>query len=275
MCPRSGPAMGMKPTIPGLRGRRGSLVRRDILRIGGKAVPVVARTNPRATRLIVRVHPTTGEVAVVAPSRHALERALDFARDEADWIAGRLAAIPQPVLLEPGDVVPYRGREHVIRHNPEARQGVFLDSGPRKAFIMVSGEADHVSRRVKDWLRAEARREVCEAVRGYAKALGVQPCRITLRDPTTRWGSCSTNDVLSFSWRLILAPPYVLDYVAAHEVAHLIQMNHGPRFWTLVEQLVGDTERPRQWLRREGAHMHRYGPTEAGAELQRRRLRGG
>jgi hypothetical protein len=259
----------MKPSIPGLRGKRGPLVRRDVLRIGGKAVPVVARTNPRATRLIVRVHPTTGEVAVVAPSRHALERALDFARDEVDWIAGRLAAIPHPVLLEPGDVVPYRGRDHIIGHDPEARRGVFLDSGPRKAFIMVSGDEEHVPRRVKDWLRAEARREVCEAVRGYSKALGVAPRRVTLRDPTTRWGSCSTNGVLSFSWRLILAPPFVLDYVAAHEVAHLIHMNHGPRFWALVEQLVGDTERPRQWLRTEGAHTHRYGPSDSVASQRR------
>ena len=256
--------MGVKPQIPGFRGKRGPLVRRDILRIGGKSVPVVARTNPRATRLIVRVHPTTGEVAVVAPSRQALERALDFARDEADWIAGRLAAIPEPVMLEPGDAVPYRGREHIVAHDPEARRGVFLDSGPRKAFIVASGEAEHVPRRVRDWLRAEARREVSEAVRGYAKALGVAPRRVTLRDPTTRWGSCSTNGVLSFSWRLILAPPFVLDYVAAHEVAHLIHMNHGARFWTLVEQLVGDTERPRRWLRLEGASMHRYGPTENG-----------
>jgi predicted metal-dependent hydrolase len=260
----------MKPNIPGLKGKRGSLVKHDFLRIGGRAVPVVARTNPRATRLIVRVHPTTGEVAVVAPSRHALERALDFARDEVEWIAGRLAAIPQPVMLRPGDVVPYRGRDCIIRHDPEARRGVFLDSGPRKAFINVSGEAAHVPRRVKDWLRAESRREVCEAVRRYAKALGVAPRRVTLRDPTTRWGSCSTNGVLSFSWRLILAPPFVLDYVAAHEVAHLIHMNHGPRFWTLVEQLVGDTERPRQWLRMEGAHMHRYGPADAAAAQGRR-----
>lgn len=261
--------MGMKPHFPVLRAKRGPLIRRDVLRIGGKTVPVVARTNPRATRLIVRVHPTTGEVAVVAPSRQALERALDFARDEADWIAGRLAAIPEPVLLRSGDVVPYRAREHIIRHDPEARRGVFLDSGPRKAFIMVSGEAEHVPRRVKDWLRAEARREVSEAVRGYSKALGVAPRRVTLRDPTTRWGSCSTNGVLSFSWRLILAPPFVLDYVAAHEVAHLVHMNHGPRFWSMVEQLVGDTERPRYWLRHEGAHMHRYGPADS-AQAQRR-----
>jgi hypothetical protein len=231
------------------------------LRIGGRPVPVTVRTNPRATRLIVRVHPTTGEVAVVAPSTRALERALDFARSEMHWIAGRLAAIPQPVLLKPGDVVPFRGRDHTIRHAPSERGSVWLEAGPRKAYIVAAGRREHVPRRVRDWLRAAARNELSERVCSYAALLGIAPRRVALRDPSTRWGSCSTTGALSFSWRLILAPPYVLNYVTAHEVAHLVHMNHGPRFWSLVEFLVGDTTRPREWLRKEGTVLHRFGPS--------------
>ena len=243
--------MGLRPPFP---------MRQEVLRIGGRPVPVTVRTNPRATRLIVRVHPTTGEVAVVAPSTRALERALDFARSEMDWIAGRLAAIPQPVLLKPGDVVPFQGRDHAIRHVPSGRGGVWLEASPRKAYIVAAGRREHVPRRVKDWLRISARRELSDRVRTYAALLGIAPRRVVLRDPSTRWGSCSTTGALSFSWRLILAPPYVLNYVTAHEVAHLVHMNHGARFWSLVEYLVGDTTRPREWLRNEGTTLHRFGP---------------
>ena len=248
--------MTTKPTIKPLSNRR---MRQQVLKIGGRTVPVTVTTNPRARKLIVRVHPATGEVAVVAPSTRALERAMDFARSETDWISDRLAAVPTPVPLEPGDTVPFRGRLHTVRHEPQERGGVWLDAGPRKAWIAVAGRREHVPRRVRDWLRAQARTEINEAVGQFANALGLKPTRIALRDPSTRWGSCSTTGVLSFSWRLILAPPYVLNYVAAHEVAHLVHMNHGPRFWALVEHLVGDTRRPREWLRREGSGLHRYG----------------
>jgi len=243
--------MGVRPPIP---------VRQEVLRIGGRPVPVTVRTNPRATRLIVRVHPSTGEVAVVAPSTRALERALDFARSEMDWIAGRLAAVPEPVLLKPGDIVPFRGRDHTVRHAPNERGGVWLEASPRRAYIVATGRREHVPRRVKDWLRGEARKELADRVLTYATLLGIAPRRVVLRDPSTRWGSCSTTGALSFSWRLILAPPYVLNYVTAHEVAHLVHMNHGARFWSLVEYLVGDTARPRAWLRTEGTTLHRFGP---------------
>lgn len=234
--------------------------RQKVLNIGGRVVPVTVTTNPRARKLIVRVHPSTGEVAIVAPNTRALERAMDFARSETDWISDRLAAVPPPVPLGPGDIVPFRGRPHTVLHEPGERGGVWLDAGPRKAYIVATGRREHVGRRVRDWLRAQARTDITEAVSQYANALGVKPARIALRDPSTRWGSCSTSGVLSFSWRLVLAPPYVLNYVAAHEVAHLVHMNHGNRFWTLVEHLVGDTDRPREWLRDEGGSLHRYGP---------------
>ncbi|MFP4003729.1 MAG: M48 family metallopeptidase, partial [Alphaproteobacteria bacterium] len=146
----------------------------------------------------------------------------------------------------------------VIRHRPEARRGVWLNA--ETGALCVSGGAKHVERRVADWLRREARIDLCARVWLHAAAIGERPSRITVRDTKSRWGSCSQEGALSFSWRLILAPPGVLDYVAAHETAHLKYMNHGPRFQALLRRLAPDTERHEGWLREQGPDLHRYGP---------------
>ncbi|NWH07075.1 MAG: M48 family metallopeptidase [Alphaproteobacteria bacterium] len=231
----------------------------ELLRIGGEPVRIKVRVNPRARRLIVKVHPSTGEVAVVAPSSRVVPRAIDFARSERDWIAERLSRVPPLMPLEPGHFVPFRGRDHVIRHVPQARGVVWLDAEAARPTLRVTGQVEHVPRRIEDWLKKEARKELVRRVEVFATALGVKPKRVNVRDSSSRWGSCSTTGTLSFSWRLILAPPFVLDYVAAHEVAHLKEMNHGPRFWRLVEHLVGDSARSQDWLREHGSVLHRYG----------------
>jgi predicted metal-dependent hydrolase len=124
--------------------------------------------------------------------------------------------------------------------------------------LLVAGRHEHAARRLKDWLAEEAHKDLEERVGWHARKLGVRARHITLRDQTTRWGSCSANGLLTFSWRLILAPAYVLDYVAAHEVAHLLEMNHGPRFWKLVARAVPRLEEAKHWLRHEGTDLHRY-----------------
>ena len=237
--------------------------RQDLLRISGRAVPVTPRTNPRARRLIVKVHPSTGEVSIIAPSVRALERARDFAKGHSDWIAQRLSQVPEPVPFEAGAVIPFRGKEHTIRRAPEERGGAWIDSGAPEPTIRVAGAEEHVARRVLDFLKREARRELTRKTWLYAEALGVKPRRITVRDTASRWGSCSSKGGISYSWRLILAPNAVLNYVAAHEVAHLKEMNHGPRFWRLVERLLADVQGPQAWLREHGPFLHRYG-AEAG-----------
>jgi len=121
------------------------------------------------------------------------------------------------------------------------------------------GRVEHAGRRLKDWLAQQARADLDERVSWHARKLGVRPRRIGLRDQTSRWGSCSSSGLLSFSWRLIFAPPLVLDYVAAHEVAHLVEMNHGARFWKLVAECVPSLDEAKQWLRHEGTDLHRYG----------------
>jgi predicted metal-dependent hydrolase len=125
--------------------------------------------------------------------------------------------------------------------------------------ICVSGEEIHAPRRLSDWLRTEVRRDINICILKHAKTLGCSPKRIAIRDQATRWGSCSTSGTLSFSWRLIFAPPFVLDYVAAHEVAHLREMNHGPRFWRLVKEAAPAMQTARLWLKTHGAELHRFG----------------
>jgi predicted metal-dependent hydrolase len=110
-----------------------------------------------------------------------------------------------------------------------------------------------------DWMKRQAHLDLKARVDVHANRLGLTPARIVVRDQTTRWGSCSTSGALSFSWRLVLAPPFVLDYLAAHEVAHLGHMNHGPRFWSLVERTMPRHEEARTWLHKHGASLHRYG----------------
>ncbi len=125
--------------------------------------------------------------------------------------------------------------------------------------LCVAGEAPHVARRVRDFLKREAKNDLEVASRRAAATLGIAIKRVSIRDQSSRWGSCSTTGVLSYSWRLIMAPPFVLDYLAAHEVAHLIEMNHSRRFWRVVERICPDLARAKAWLDANGTNLHRYG----------------
>jgi hypothetical protein len=138
------------------------------------------------------------------------------------------------------------------------RAPVWIERGER--IIRVTGQPEHASRRLLDFLKREARKVLDARTQEFSALVGVKAKRITVRDTASRWGSCSTTRALSFSWRLVLAPPFVLDYVVAHEVAHLRHMNHGTRFWNLVSEIVGDVEKPQAWLSENGPFLHRYAP---------------
>jgi predicted metal-dependent hydrolase len=196
---------------------------------------------------------------VVAPSSRSLDRAFDFARGEKDWIAGRLARVPKPVPLALGHKVMYRGVVLLLREG-KGNRPVWIDTDADEPTIRVQGRAEHATRRALDWLKREAKRRITERAVEYAALLGVKPARISIRDTTSRWGSCSTAKCLSFSWRLIMAPPSVLDYVVAHEVAHLKELNHEPRFWRLVDTLIPHSEKSQAWLAENGVLLHRYAP---------------
>jgi len=219
---------------------------------------IVVDVNSRARRMSLRVDPINGCVVLVRPPRASDKLLMTFLASKTDWIAKHLERLSPHIAFADGVSVPFRGTDHVIRFKPEAKGGVWREGSE----IFVTGRSEHTARRLRDWLKAEAREALTPAVHDFAKALGVTVTRVTVRDTRSRWGSCTRDGKLSFSWRLILAPPNVLTYVAAHEVAHLKHMNHSPLFWDTVETLLAekvDWPLAREWLRRSGAALHRYG----------------
>ena len=225
------------------------------LDINGRRVPVRLRRNARARRIILRLD-GAGDGVVVTLPKHVSEReGLAWAHGQETWIAGRLADLPVRTRFTEGAVIPVGGVDHVIRQQPGARRGVWCEAGE----IRVSGRPEHLPRRVTDWLRAEARRQLEPRVAETANRLGHTPGRVTVRDTRSRWGSCAANGNLSFCWRLVMAPELVLDYVVAHEVAHLKEPHHGPAFWKTVETLTPHMEPARRWLRDHGEALHFYG----------------
>ncbi|GEO97903.1 metal-dependent hydrolase [Methylobacterium haplocladii] len=224
----------------------------------GVGLNVVLRRRPTARRLTLRVSNATGEVIMTLPTRTSLAAAQKFALSHGGWIAARLAKVPARVAFEPGASIPVRGEAHRIVHRPGRSASVVERTGG-EALLVVSGEAAHVSRRVRDFLQREVRRDLAVAADVYAGRLGERPKRITVRDTRSRWGSCTASGELNFSWRLILAPPVVLDYLVAHEMAHLREMNHSARFWALTNALCPNVEEAERWLKRHGSELHRYG----------------
>ncbi|HEX5508292.1 MAG TPA: SprT family zinc-dependent metalloprotease, partial [Pseudolabrys sp.] len=181
--------------------------------------------------------------------------------------AARLRRLPQAAPFVDGAVVPLRGVNHRIVHRRGSRGTAWPEAGSTGEHLLcVAGEEAHIARRITDFLKRAARRELEQASCRVAARLGVKIKRVSVRDQTSRWGSCSTTGVLSYSWRLILAPPFVLDYLAAHEVAHLLEMNHSQRFWRLVERACPDVKQAKGWLDLHGADLHRYGAVPDGEQ---------
>ncbi|MDQ0503536.1 M48 family metallopeptidase [Xanthobacter agilis] len=230
------------------------------LELEGEELCVSVRRHPQARRLTLRVRSATRDVTVTAPPHVTLAAAGDFVRRHREWIRVRLGRLPDVVRFEDGALVPLRGEPHRVIHVPQERGTLRTGTDATGApALHVAGAAPHVARRVVDHMKREARRDLTAAVRRHALALGVEVGRITLRDTSSRWGSCSARGDLSFSWRLIMAPPFVLDYLAAHEVAHRLELNHGPRFWAAVERIFPARREAESWLRHHGASLHRYG----------------
>jgi predicted metal-dependent hydrolase len=154
----------------------------------------------------------------------------------------------------------YRGRRHEVRYGGRNRKPVWTEGKRRRRYIRVSKRGPEGQAALRNWLRRVARKEIRKRVEIYARQLHVRPQRITIRDTHSRWGSCSSTRHLSFSWRLIMAPPRVFSYVIAHEVAHLRALSHSKRFWQIVEELVGNSENSQAWLNQNGPFLHRYAP---------------
>lgn len=226
----------------------------------GEVFQVRLRGHPRARRYTLRIHSTSREVVLSMPPRGSVKQATDFARKNAAWIAVRLKKLPQAVPFGHGTIVPLRGVDHRIEHRSGVRGTVWTEVGASGEHLLcVAGAEPHVPRRVRDYLKREAKADLDVASRKAAAVLGVTVKRVAIRDQSSRWGSCSTTGVLSYSWRLILAPPFVLDYLAAHEAAHLVEMNHSRAFWRVVKRICPDMDRAKTWLDTHGTALHRYG----------------
>lgn len=219
---------------------------------GEPPVSITLRVSRRARRLSLRVSALDGRVTLTRPHGVSACEALDFAREREEWLRGHLARCPGECRVGHYTAIPYRGNMMRIVPGPGRVANLVDDT------LVVPGDADAAGRRAMSFLRLAARDRFAEASDRYAALLGRSFTGITLRDPRSRWGSCSSRGRLMYSWRLIMAPDAVLDYVAAHEVAHLAEMNHSPRFWAVVGRLYGDTRAPRDWLRREGTALHRF-----------------
>lgn len=221
---------------------------------------VMVKRRATARRFTLRVSTASGEIVLTLPERAELKAARLFAEAHGGWISAKLAKRPDTVTFQTGAMVPLRGVPHRIVHWSTVRgvtkATVDRDGAP---IIAVAGEVAHVGRRVTDFLKREALKDLGSAVGRHTATLGVPARKIAVRDTASRWGSCSSKGHLSFSWRLIMAPPLVLDYLAAHEVAHLREMNHSHRFWALTHKLCPETEAAEAWLKRNGSGLHRYG----------------
>ena len=231
----------------------------------GQTHRVQIRRIASARRFTLRVRAATRDALLTMPPRGSLARAKLFVERHAAWIGTRLARLPVPTPFGPGAALPLRGVTHEIVHRPDARGTVWIEAGaeggpPR---LCVAGAAPFVARRVQDYLIRQARADLAAAVARHTAALGVDARRITLRDTTSRWGSCSSSGALNFSWRLVMAPPHVLDYLAAHEVAHLVHMNHSSAFWRVTARLIPDYAHAETWLKGHGVGLMRFGAAPA------------
>ena len=222
----------------------------------GAVLPVSVVESARATRLTLRIVPGGKALKVTIPP-HVSDRQVDqFIDRNRNWIATRIARIPDPVDADSGALIPYLGRDHRIIHLDRLRGVVEAREVAGEPALLVPGDPSRVTGKLAAFLRARAREQLNLAVDGHCRSLGVRARSIRITDTTSRWGSCSTTRTLSFSWRIIMAPPEVLDYLAAHEVAHLREMNHSQAFWDHVRAICPDMDRHKSWLRRNGARLH-------------------
>jgi len=221
----------------------------------GRNIAIGIRRSTRARRILLHVGVYDGMVELVLPPGASVREGLAFARTQTRWVAAQLARVGDGVAFADGAVFPVLGQPVTIRRH-ESRSALPVLQGN---VLLVGGRDDTVPSRVRRWVRNRAMDEIKPRAERMGAEIGRSPARISMRDTRSRWGSCSRAGNLNFSWRLVMAPENVLNYVVAHEVAHLRELNHSARFWALVDTLCPDVRDSRGWLRTHGAELHRYG----------------
>ncbi|MEM1362614.1 MAG: SprT family zinc-dependent metalloprotease [Pseudomonadota bacterium] len=224
---------------------------------GSPAIEARVRRNPRTRRLSLRVSSLDGRVTLSLPRSVPLCEAQAFLEDRADWLRSALAAQPEQVCVAPGVTLPVGGQTRPVQEISRGRAQIT----DHAVFVKARKPAGP---QVAALLRRHALDALSDRCAHYGGLVGRIPEKISLRDARSRWGSCTATGRLMFSWRLAMAPVEILDYVAAHEVAHLREMNHGPRFWQLVQEICPDFQTRRAWLHTHGAELHRYRFEEKG-----------
>jgi len=224
------------------------------IQVEGREITLRFKRNAQARRMVLRLDGKTRELVMTLPKRSSLAEALRFVENSTPWILKQLEKQPTAFVLRDGAEMLLRGELHKLAL-PDQKRGLVSVAG---GVIAVPGGQAHGARRLRDHLKKMALTELSRASRHYAAAMDAKYKSVAVRDQRSRWGSCSASGTLSYSWRLILAPPFVLDYVAAHEVAHLREMNHGPRFWRLVLTHCANAKAAKQWLKENGRKVHSY-----------------
>lgn len=219
---------------------------------GNPGITLNLRKNPRARRMTLRISRVDGAVTLTVPRGVSERDALAFAAEKQDWLLDHLSRQEAHAAVVPGQILSVGGADFRLQAGAGKRLRVNGDA------LELPQPIETGRRHLLAWLKEQARAELTRASDNYAERLGRRYTRLTLRDTRSRWGSCSSAGALMYSWRLILAPRAVLNYVAAHEVAHLQEMNHSAAFWRVVDDLYGPHKEARSWLRHEGPKLHRF-----------------
>ena len=226
------------------------------LDVGDRAMPLTIRENRRATRITLRIEPGGRALNLTVPAGLLKREIDDFLDRHQGWLLTKLAKFSADNAIRPGGHIAFRGVPHRIEHTGTLRgltEAVLIDGEP---VLRVSGLEDHMGRRLSAFFKKEARKDLEVLVARHAAAIRKPIKSVSMKDTRSRWGSCSWDGNLSFSWRIVMAPPLIIDYLAAHEVAHLKEMNHGPKFWALCRELCPRMEEARKWLKQHGSQLH-------------------
>ena len=219
-----------------------------------ESLPVIIRKHPKSKRMVIRYQAIQHHVALTLPRYVTIKQGLHFVSEKREWIAEQIQNQPRHVPFMDGQIIPVLGKKYMLQH-VAGRGVVHIEED----CIIVPGDIEFMARRVSEWLKRLARDNISAIAHKNAEMIGKSVKKISLRDTSSRWGSCSHNGNLSFSWRLVFAPQEILYYVTCHEVAHLKHHDHSPAFWTLVHTLFPDYENARQWLRSNGGELYMYG----------------
>ena len=219
--------------------------------IDGYPIPVEIKRNARAKHISLRIHATKARIVITLPSRSSIRTSLQFLEAKKEWVLAQINKQVFPQAIKDGDTIPILGEKIRITHAPEKPGMAWIEGNA----LFVTGKAEFLARHVRDFLTSHAKKILSEMTREAAKKIDKSILRIDIRDMHSRWGSCASDGRICFSWRLILAPKEVCEYVVAHEVAHLVHLNHSAAFWNVVDGLYENKESAQSWLKKYGREL--------------------